>query len=75
LDDSFVMKVSDNGPGIPLQEREKVLQRLYRLDRSRSTPGYGLGLSLVEAVAALHGAVLSLGDNTPGLSVTLRFPN
>lgn len=74
-DDSFMMKVSDTGPGIPLQEREKVLQRLYRLDRSRSTPGYGLGLSLVEAVAALHGAVLSLDDNTPGLCVTLRFQN
>lgn len=65
--------VSDSGPGIPKAEREKVLQRLYRLDRSRQTPGHGLGLSLVAAVAALHEADLTLDDNAPGLRVTVSF--
>jgi signal transduction histidine kinase len=50
-----------------------VLERFYRLDRSRSTPGSGLGLSLVAAVAKLHGARISLEDNEPGLRVTLEF--
>ncbi|MFC6758954.1 ATP-binding protein [Sulfitobacter porphyrae] len=65
--------MADTGPGIPVKERDKVLDRLYRLDRSRNTPGNGLGLSLVAAVAALHGAELVLGDNEPGLKVDLRF--
>ncbi|MDT8266356.1 ATP-binding protein, partial [Roseomonas sp. DSM 102946] len=49
-----VLEVSDDGPGIPAEEREKVLRRFYRLDRSRNTPGTGLGLALVAAVARLH---------------------
>ena len=65
--------VSDNGPGIPPEEREKVLQRLYRLDRSRNTPGNGLGLSMVDAVAKLHGATLRLEDNAPGLRAVVVF--
>lgn len=68
------LSVSDNGSGIPVDQRDKVLQRLYRLDRSRHTPGNGLGLSLVEAVANLHGAELTLSDNTPGLRVDVAFP-
>jgi signal transduction histidine kinase len=66
--------VRDNGPGIPPQYRQAVLQRFYRLDRSRSTPGSGLGLSLVSAVAGLHDATLALEDNDPGLSCVLVFP-
>lgn len=66
--------VADTGPGIPPEFREKVLERFVRLEQSRSTPGNGLGLSLVQAVARMHGASLSLDDNAPGLSVTLRFP-
>jgi len=66
--------VSDNGPGIPEAERTNVLRRLYRLDSSRSTPGAGLGLSLVAAIAELHGAELSLEDNHPGLRVRLSLP-
>jgi signal transduction histidine kinase len=69
-----VVTVADNGPGIPLDERDKVLRRLYRLERSRTTPGNGLGLSLVAAIAQLHGAELTLGDNGPGLRVRLSFP-
>jgi signal transduction histidine kinase len=65
--------VADDGPGIPEADRGRVLDRFVRLDASRTTPGNGLGLSLVAAVARLHGAALSLGDNTPGLRVTLRF--
>jgi signal transduction histidine kinase len=65
--------VGDNGPGIPAGEREKVLQRFYRLERSRATPGSGLGLSLVDAVARFHRAVLRLEDNQPGLRAALRF--
>lgn len=69
-----VLTVADNGPGIPEGEREKVLRRLYRLERSRTTEGSGLGLSLVAAVCDLHGADLELGDATPGLTVTITFP-
>ena len=65
--------IADNGPGIPFDERDNVVKRLYRLDRSRNTPGNGLGLSLVQAIAGLHGAELSLEDNAPGLRVVIRF--
>lgn len=65
--------VTDNGPGIPVEEHSRVTQRLYRLDRSRNTAGNGLGLSLVEAVARLHDAELGFEDAQPGLRVCLRF--
>ncbi|MBV7378921.1 HAMP domain-containing sensor histidine kinase [Maritimibacter dapengensis] len=68
------LSVADTGPGIPEEERDKVLRRLYRLERSRTTPGNGLGLALVAAIADRHGADLELGDNAPGLIVTMRFP-
>lgn len=68
------LMVTDNGPGIPDSERGRVLERFYRLDRSRNTPGTGLGLALVAAVAKLHDASLHLGDAKPGLCVTLEFP-
>jgi signal transduction histidine kinase len=55
-------------------ERKHVLQRFYRLERSRTTPGNGLGLSLVQAVAQLHGAELALVEASPGLAVELTFP-
>ncbi len=69
-----VLEVSDDGPGIPAEERDKVTRRFYRLDRSRNSPGTGLGLALVAAVAQLHGATLRLGDAGPGLHVTVTFP-
>lgn len=59
--------ISDNGPGIPAEERENVLRRLYRLERSRTTPGSGLGLSLVAAIIHMHDGELRLEDNAPGL--------
>jgi signal transduction histidine kinase len=73
-DDRIVASVNDDGPGIPDAEREKVFQRLYRLNHSRSTPGSGLGLSLVKAIADLHGASVSLEDRHPGLVVAVSFP-
>jgi signal transduction histidine kinase len=65
--------VDDDGPGIPVADHGKVFQRFYRLDRSRSSAGSGLGLSLVAAVAQLHGAMIDLSDNAPGLRVAITF--
>jgi signal transduction histidine kinase len=65
------IEVLDNGPGVPEDEREAVLQRFYRAQRSRTEPGSGLGLSIVTAIARLHHFTLSLGDARPGLSVAL----
>jgi signal transduction histidine kinase len=61
------IEVSDHGPGIPDAEKPKAIERFYRGDASRCTPGVGLGLSLVDAVARLHGSELKLEDNQPGL--------
>jgi signal transduction histidine kinase len=66
--------VSDEGPGIPENQRERVLQRLVRLDTGRSSPGMGLGLALVKAIADLHEASLELKDAQPGLQVAIRLP-
>ena len=72
-DNSVLLKVSDNGPGIPAEERDKVFRRFYRLEKSRTTPGNGLGLSMVRAIAELHSAEVTMSDNNPGLRVLLRF--
>jgi signal transduction histidine kinase len=66
--------VSDEGPGIPAEDREKVFRRFYRREQSRTTPGSGLGLALVAAIAELHGAEVSLDDNAPGLRAIVLFP-
>ena len=68
-----LLSIADNGPGIPVDEREKVLERFYRMDQSRSQHGSGLGLSLVAAVARLHNATIEFGDNHPGLIAGLHF--
>src|SRR5262249_26576229 len=60
------ISVADRGPGIPRDERQHVLKRFYRIERSRSTPGSGLGLSLVAVVARLHRATIEMQDNEPG---------
>ncbi|RXZ30960.1 sensor histidine kinase [Oxalobacteraceae bacterium CAVE-383] len=67
------LSVADDGPGIPDDEKPKVSKRFYRGDASRGTPGVGLGLSLVSAVAELHGGALIFTDNAPGLRATLRL--
>ena len=69
-----VIEVADRGPGIPEADRDAVFDRFVRLEPSRSTPGNGLGLSLVRAVARRHEATVSLADNQPGLRVRIEFP-
>jgi signal transduction histidine kinase len=69
-----LLAVIDDGPGVPASEREKLFDRFHRLEASRSTPGSGLGLSMVAAVAKLHGAEVSLHDAAPGLDVHVAFP-
>jgi signal transduction histidine kinase len=68
-----VLTVADNGPGIPAGQREAALRRFGRLDAARHESGAGLGLSLVAAVARLHGGALMLGDNAPGLTVSITL--
>ena len=79
-DGDIVLAVADNGPGVPAEKRAEVVKRFVRLDESRSKPGTGLGLSLVEAVMELHGGTLVLSDtdaenrSAPGLTVSMVFP-
>ena len=72
--DRVVLTVSDRGPGIPQDDRSRVVDRFVRLEQSRSLPGSGLGLSLVSAVARLHGGELKLEDNGPGLRARISLP-
>src|SRR5215469_11230142 len=72
--DTVSIRVQDDGPGIPATERPRVVERFYRLDRSRSLPGNGLGLSIVTAIASLHWGTLSLEDAAPGLAARLVLP-
>ncbi|MGK5080021.1 sensor histidine kinase [Janthinobacterium sp. HLX7-2] len=67
------LAVRDNGPGVPREELSKLTQRFYRLDKSRHLPGNGLGLSIVAAIAALHGGSLDIEDAAPGLRLRLRL--
>ncbi|MDI4233786.1 ATP-binding protein [Bradyrhizobium sp. Arg237L] len=73
VDDGAVIAITDDGPGIPQCERDHVFKRFYRLEQSRYTPGNGLGLSLVAAVANLHGARIEMLDHSPGLQFKLWF--
>ena len=73
VDGSVQIAVTDDGPGIVDSEKAKVVERFYRGDASRGTPGVGLGLSLVDAVAKLHGSSLELSDRDPGLRVVLKL--
>jgi signal transduction histidine kinase len=68
-----VVSIADDGPGIPADQYEHVFKRFYRLEHSRYRPGNGLGLSLVAAVARLHGAQIEMLDNSPGLKFRLWF--
>ncbi len=72
--DQIMLSVSDHGPGIPAGDRSRVVERFVRLEQSRSEPGSGLGLSLVSAVAHLHGGELKLEDNAPGLTARIALP-
>ncbi len=72
--DQAELCVADDGPGVPVELRERVFQRLFRGDPARSTPGSGLGLSLVRAVALLHDGICRIDDNRPGARVLLGLP-
>lgn len=72
--DVVVLTVADRGPGIDADDRERAVERFVRLESSRSRPGSGLGLSLAAAVARLHGGILALADNSPGLKVVILLP-
>lgn len=67
--------ISDNGPGVPASEIQNLFERFYRLEGSREKPGHGLGIPFAVAIAELHGAHVEIGDNRPGLSVVVHFPN
>jgi signal transduction histidine kinase len=73
IDNQPVISIADDGPGIPTGQYEHIFKRFYRLEQSRYTPGNGLGLSLVAAVARLHGARIEMLDNAPGLKFKLWF--
>jgi signal transduction histidine kinase len=73
-DGKAVVTVADNGPGVPADQRETALRRFGRLDEARSAPGSGLGLSLAETLARMHGGELVLEDNEPGLRVKVKMP-
>jgi len=72
--DEAIIAVADRGPGIPDKDRGRVTERFVRLDRARTLPGSGLGLSLAQAIARLHNGKLLLKDNAPGLLVELVLP-
>lgn len=71
--DEITLSICDNGAGIPADERDRVFDRLYRLEKSRTTKGAGVGLSFVKAIVELHGGRVSLRDNMPGLCVDITF--
>lgn len=72
--DSIEIRVADRGPGVAVEDRKRALQRFVRLEKSRSRPGAGLGLSLVAAVARMHGGSVRLEDNAPGLVAIIALP-
>ncbi|KQO71119.1 ATPase [Methylobacterium sp. Leaf465] len=74
IGDTLRLGVADSGPGIPSEARGRVLDRFVRLEEARSRPGFGLGLSLVNAVVRLHQGTLALEDHAPGLAVVITLP-
>jgi len=73
-DRTATLRISDDGPGIPPAARERIFERFFRADASRTTPGNGLGLSLAKGIAELHGATISLTDGEPGAVFEVAFP-
>lgn len=73
-EDDIRLAVSDDGPGVPTADRERIARRFVRLQRSRTRPGHGLGLNLVAAVVAAHGGNLAFEDHRPGLRAAIRLP-
>lgn len=73
--DGVILRVSDNGPGVPFAERERIFERFYRSSAGDHAKGFGLGLSLVAAAVAQHQANMHIEDAAPGLRVVIRFPD
>ena len=73
-DGRVIIEVADNGPGIPAEDRKRVVERFVRLEKSRTEIGSGLGLSLVDAVTRLHGGTFSIEDNAPGVRAVIDLP-
>ncbi|MFK5892176.1 MAG: HAMP domain-containing sensor histidine kinase [Pseudomonadota bacterium] len=71
---NVILHIADNGHGIPEHERENVFERFFQLSKHRGSQGHGLGLSLVAAITKLHKASIQLSDNSPGLIVSITFP-
>ncbi|MHA6325836.1 sensor histidine kinase [Roseivivax sp. CAU 1753] len=69
----IILRVADSGPGIPDKDRERIFQRFFRGEKSRNSPGNGLGLALVKAIADMHDASVSVSDNAPGTVFEIRF--
>jgi signal transduction histidine kinase len=69
-----ILRVRDDGPGIPPSEHQHIFRRLTRLDASRSRPGHGLGLSLVDAIMRAHGGSVSIVPTTIGLRICCNLP-
>ena len=72
--DSVQLSVADDGAGVDAVDHDRIMRRFVRLDTSRTAPGNGLGLSLVAAIATMHGGFVSLTDNKPGLRATISLP-
>lgn len=72
--DTVILRVADQGIGVPDAERDKVLRRFYRINQADPAPGAGLGLAMVAAVVRAHGGDLRLSDNAPGLIVEITLP-
>ena len=72
--DGALLQVGDEGPGIPIAEQGKVFERFYRVDKSRSKPGNGLGLSLVASIAGIHSAQVALHERQPGCVIDITYP-
>jgi signal transduction histidine kinase len=73
-DGENIIRVKDTGPGIPQAERDTVVKRFYRSDKSRNTEGLGLGLSLVAAIVKLHGFRFTIASG-PGCTTEIAFPS
>ena len=69
------LSVSDSGCGVESKDRGRVFERFYRAERGRDTEGAGLGLSMVSAICAYHGAIVSMHNHNPGLRVQITFPS
>ncbi|MFG6518880.1 ATP-binding protein [Sulfitobacter sp. 1A13368] len=67
------LRISDNGPGIESEDRKRIFRRFFRGEKSRNSPGNGLGLALVKAICDLHGAEIIVSDNDPGTSFEIKF--